>query len=90
MLLLNNWPSDDEQLAGQWLTSFYSGEDSDWWVSIQRCAATVALAAGLSLATSTLSQAVQAYSWLDEPVAAANLPQAYPVEDYVFYGFVSW
>jgi hypothetical protein len=62
------WPSDDEQLAGQWQDSHFD-EDAGWWVSIQQAGAVVALAVGLSIVSTNTLAAQQVFSQSqDDPV----------------------
>jgi hypothetical protein len=69
-LLRYFWPSDDEQLAGQSLNSFFS-EDADWWVGVQKAGATLALAAGLVLSATNTLAAQQVFSQSqDDPVGS--------------------
>jgi hypothetical protein len=80
-LLRYFWPSDDEQLAGQFSGSYFD-EDAGWWVSVQQAGAVVALAAGLTLLATSTALATSVFSQSqDDP--AGNLNFVEPVqEDY--------
>lgn len=74
------WPSDDEQLAGQWQDSHFD-EDAGWWVSVCQAGATFALAAALTTAAVTTQSAQQAFSqWQDDPAGNLSFVEALPEE----------
>jgi hypothetical protein len=67
------WPSDDEQLAGQFVDSHFD-EDGGWWASVQQCGATLAIATALTLAASSTTLATSVFSQSqDDPALAAQI-----------------
>lgn len=73
------WPSDDEQLAGQFAQSSFD-EDAGWWVSVQKAGATLALATGLLLASTTTLAAQTVFSQSqDDPAGSLNFVE--PVQE---------
>jgi hypothetical protein len=71
------WPSDDEQLAGQSKIAFHA-EDGDWWAGVQKCGATLALAASLALTAASTVQARQVFSWQqDDPLLHGQPDELY-------------
>ena len=75
------WPSDDEQLAGQWQDSHFD-EDGGWWANVQQCGATLALAVGLSLAASSTAAATSVFSQSQDDPAGNLVSNAIPQEEY--------
>lgn len=75
------WPSDDEQLAGQAVDSHFD-EDAGFWVGVQKAGATLALAAGLLLASATTLAAQQVFSQSQDDPAADLVFNAAVQEEY--------
>lgn len=73
------WPSDDEQLAGQWTDSHFD-EDGSWWANVQQCGAALALvvASVLTTASTVAAQSVFSQSQ-DDP--AGNLTNVQFVQE---------
>jgi len=56
--------NDEDQVVGQPQTTFFAeDQNAEWWVGVQQCAATIALAAALLVG----AQTVQAIAVLDQP-----------------------
>jgi hypothetical protein len=75
------WPSDDEQLAGQWTDSHFD-EDGAWWATVQQCGATLALAVTLALTASTTSLASQVFSQVQDDPAGSLVNNPLVQEEY--------
>lgn len=74
------WPSDDEQLAGQFIDSHFD-EDGGWWAGLQRAGAVFAIAATLALSAASTTVASTVFSQhQDDPFLVAvqpDLPEEY-------------
>jgi len=71
-------------------TASFVDDESGWWVGIQRCGATLALSAALTLATSTAALATQVFSFhQDDPALSAGQYNDYdwqnPVAPIAYY-----
>lgn len=75
------WPTDDEQLAGQWTDSHFD-EDASWWVGVQQAGATLALAAVLTATAASTSVAQGVFSQHQDDPAGSLSTQALVGEDY--------
>lgn len=77
------WPSDDEQLAGQFVGSYFV-EDGDWWAGVQRAGATLALGVALTLSAASTAAASLVFSQSqDDP--AGNLLVVPPIVDELYW-----
>ena len=75
------WPSDDEQLAGQWQDSHFD-EDGGWWASVQQCGAVVTLATAVLLGSANTAAAQSVFSQSqDDPAGSLSNIHA-PTEEY--------
>src|SRR5690242_12082038 len=69
------WPSDDEQLAGQWHDSHFD-EDGSWWANVQQCGAALALVVAATLTASSTATAASVFSQSqDDPAGSLSLVQ---------------
>lgn len=75
------WPSDDEQLAGQWQDSHFD-EDGGWWANVQQSGATFALATALTLASLSTALASSVFSQSQDDPAGSLLSQPLVQEEY--------
>jgi hypothetical protein len=75
------WPSDDEQLAGQWVDS-HMAEDADWWVGAQKAGATLALAVTLALTSASTAIATQVFSQSQDDPAGSLFSNPLVQEEY--------
>lgn len=66
------WPSDDEQLAGQWQDSHFD-EDGGWWANVQQCGAALALVVAATLTSGSTAVASTVFNQhQDDPAGFLN------------------
>lgn len=68
------WPSDDEQLAGQWQDSHFD-EDGGWWANVQQCGAALALVVAATLVSSSTAAAQGVFPQQDDPAGSLTTLQ---------------
>src|SRR6266852_7095590 len=75
------WPSDDEQLAGQWQDSHFD-EAGGWCANVQQCGATLALAVALTLAVASTALAASVFNQAQDDPAGSLILSPLAQEDY--------